>query len=223
MSYIRVLIADDHPVVREGLSILLSSLPDIEVVGIATSGREAIDTAAATRPDVALLDLQMPDLDGWAATRELIRVVPGIGVLVLTMFDDDESFFAAVRAGAKGYLLKGAEQEEIARAIRAVASGEAIFGPQVTERVLAQLTADGPRSGRPHPFPELSPREQEILDLLAAGLSNPAIARRLGVAPKTIANNVSSIFAKLQVGDRAEAMVLAREAGLGRRDPSDRA
>ncbi|WP_238155151.1 response regulator transcription factor [Kribbella soli] len=213
---IRVVLADDHPVVRAGLAALLSSLPGIEVVGVAATGREAIREVVTTRPDVAVLDLQMPDLDGFAATRELARAAPEVAVLVLTMFEDDDSVFAAMRAGARGYLVKGAEQEEIARAIRAVAAGEAIFGPGVARRVLTFFAAPPPTA----PFPELTTREREILDLLAAGLSNPAIATRLDLAPKTVANNVSTIFTKLGTADRATAIIQARNAGLG--VPKDR-
>ena len=213
MTAVRVVVADDHPIVRAGLVALLSSLPDLEVVGIATTGREAVREIVTHRPDVALLDLNMPELDGIAATREIGRVAPEVGVLVLTMYDDDDSVFSAMLAGARGYLVKGVEQEDIARAIRSVAAGEAIFGPGVAQRVLGFLTAP-PKTEVA--FPELTPREREILDLLAAGLRNAAIAERMGVASKTVANNVSSIFAKLQVADRAQAIVRARDAGLGR-------
>ena len=196
---IRVVLADDHPVVRAGLAALLTSLPGIEVVGVAANGREAVREVVTSRPDVAVLDLQMPDLDGFAATREIARTAPDVAVLVLTMFEDDDSVFAAMRAGARGYLVKGAEQDEIARAIRAVAAGEAIFGPGVARRVLSFFSAP---PAAPEPFPELTTREREILDLLAAGLSNAA-------------NNVSTIFTKLAVADRAAAIIQARNAGLG--------
>ena len=208
---IRVVLADDHPVVRAGLAALLTSLPGIEVVGVASTGREAVREVITSRPDVAVLDLQMPDLDGFAATRELARSAPDTAVLVLTMFEDDDSVFAAMRAGARGYLVKGAEQEEIARAIRAVAAGEAIFGPGVARRVLTFFAAPPATT----PFPELTTREHQILDLLAAGLSNPAIAARLDLAPKTVANNVSTIFTKLGTTDRPTAIIQARNAGLG--------
>jgi len=211
---IRVVVADDHPIVRTGLSALLGSLPDFEVVGVASDGREAVREVISTKPDVALLDLHMPGLDGIAATRELARVAPRVAVLVLTMHDDDESVFAAMRAGARGYLVKGVEQDDIARAIRSVAVGEAIFGTDVAQRVLASLQS--PAGAADVPFPELTAREREVLDLLAAGLNNAAIARRIGIATKTVANNVSSIFVKLQVSDRAQAIVRARDAGLGR-------
>jgi DNA-binding NarL/FixJ family response regulator len=213
MNDIRVVLADDHPVVRAGLTALLSSLPGIEVVAVATTGREAVREVVTTKPDVAVLDLQMPDLDGFAATREICRVAPQVAVLALTMFEDDDSVFAAMRAGARGYLVKGAEQEEIARAIRAVAAGEAIFGPGVASRVLGFFAAPPVVA---EPFPELTSREREILDLLASGLPNATIGQRLGLASKTVANNVSAIFTKLQVADRAQAIVRARDAGLGR-------
>lgn len=211
---IRVLIGDDHPIVRTGLTALLESLPDIEVVASVADGAEAVREAVVTRPDVAILDLRMPVLDGIAATRELARVAPRVGVLMLTMHEDDESVFAAMRAGARGYLVKGVEQEDILRAIRSVAAGEAIFGPGVAQRVLGFLTT--PRDSEPVPFPELTAREREVLDHLAAGRNNHAIADRLGVSVKTVANNVSTIFAKLQVADRAQAIVRARDAGMGR-------
>ena len=215
MSTIRVVVADDHPVVRAGLSALLSSLPDVEVVGVAASGHAAIKEVRTLVPDVVVLDLQMPGLDGFAVTRELARATPSVAVLVLTMFDDDESVYAAMRAGARGYLVKGAEQEDIARAIRAVAAGEAIFSAGVAKRVLQFLSAP-PAAVLEEPFPQLTARERDILDLLAAGLQNTVIADSLRIAPKTVANNVSSIFAKLQVADRAQAIVRARDAGLGR-------
>ena len=213
MSAIRVVIADDHPIVREGMAALLNSLPGFEVAGIAEDGRAAVREVVTTRPDVAVLDLRMPGLDGIAATKEIARAAPAVAVLVLTMFSDDDSVFAAMRAGARGYLVKGAEQDEIVRAIRAVAAGEAIFGPAVAQRVLTFLTAP---PATDEPFGELTRREREILDLLAAGLPNGAIGRRLGLAAKTVANNVSAILTKLQVADRAAAIIRARDAGLGR-------
>ena len=211
-STLRVVVADDHPVVRAGLTALLGSLPDIEVVGVAADGRAAVKEVVVQRPDVALLDLQMPELDGFAATREIGRAAPEVAVLVVTMFDDDDSVFAAMRAGARGYVVKGAEQDELARAVRAVAAGEAIFSPGVAQRVLRYFSAPPPVAD---PFPHLTTREREILDLLAAALPNATIAVRLGLSPKTVANHLSSIFTKLQVADRSAAILRAREAGLG--------
>lgn len=214
MSDLRIVIADDHPIVRDGLEALLSSVPGFTVVGQASNGRLAVREVLLTRPDVVLLDLGMPELDGFEATRQIVRASPGVAVLVLTMHDDDDSVFAAMRAGARGYLLKGAEQEEIIGAIRAVAAGEAIFGPGAATRVLKLLT--GGHQVVERPFPELTAREVEILDLLAAGLSNAVIAQRLSIAPKTVANHASGIFSKLSVAGRPEAIVRARDAGLGK-------
>jgi DNA-binding NarL/FixJ family response regulator len=210
---VRVVVADDHPIVRDGLRALLDSLPDMELVGEATTGREAVRSAVVGRPDVIVMDLRMPDLDGATATAEICRTAPEVAVLVLTMLDDDDSVFAAMRAGARGYLVKGASQQDIVRAITAVAAGEAIFGPGVARRVLRYFAT--PPAAQPA-FPELSPREREVLDLLAGGLTNAAIASRLGLSAKTVGNHTSSIFGKLQVAGRAEAIIRAREAGLGR-------
>jgi DNA-binding NarL/FixJ family response regulator len=210
---VRVLIADDHPLVRQGLQAALAPMPDVDVVAEAATGQAAIREAVLHRPDVVVMDLQMPDLNGIDATRELRRAVPEAAVLVLTMFDDDDSVFAAMRAGARGYVLKGAEQHEIARAITAVAAGEAIFGPAVATRVLAYF-ATPPVT--PAPFPELTAREREVLDVLAAGHPNHQIAQQLGLSPKTVANHLSAIFAKLQVADRTQAILRARDAGLGK-------
>jgi DNA-binding NarL/FixJ family response regulator len=217
---IRVLVADDHPVVRSGLVGVLSSLGGFDVVAVAADGREAVREAVLHRPDVALMDLHMPGTDGFTAIRELARVAPSVRVCVLTMYDDDDSLFAAMRAGAHGYLLKGAEQDEIARAVRAIAAGEVIFGPGIAVRVLNQLTSPAAESAAAR-FPDLTARELEILDLLAAATPTGAIARRLDVAPKTISNHVSNILTKLQVTDRTQAAMLAREAGLGRAEGDD--
>jgi DNA-binding NarL/FixJ family response regulator len=211
---IRVLIADDHPLVRAGLQAALAPLDDVEIVAEAATGSAAIREAVLHRPDVVVMDLQMPELNGIEATRELRRVVPSAAVLVLTMFDDDDWVFAAMRAGARGYVLKGAEQHEIARAIMAVAAGEAIFGPAVATRVLAYF-ATPPTTPTPIPFPELTAREREVLDLIAAGHTNHQIADQLSLSGKTVANHISAIFAKLQVADRTQAILRARDAGLG--------
>jgi DNA-binding NarL/FixJ family response regulator len=209
---VRVLIADDHPLVRQGLKAALAPLPDVEVVAEAATGSAAVREAVLHRPDVVVMDLQMPELNGDRGHPRAPRAVPSAAVLVLTMFDDDDWVFAAMRAGARGYVLKGAEQHEIARAIAAVAAGEAIFGPAVATRVLSYF-ATPPVA--PTPFPELTAREREVLDLLAAGRSNHQIAERLGLSLKTVANHISAIFAKLQVADRTQAILRARDAGLG--------
>jgi DNA-binding NarL/FixJ family response regulator len=210
---IRVLIADDHPVFRFGLRALLDTEACTEVVGEARSGQEAVALAASLEPDVVLMDINMPELNGIEATRRIVADRPGTAVLIITMFDDDR-VFAAMRAGARGYLLKGAEGEETLRAIRAVAGGEAIFSPNAAERLI-KFFAAAPQDAVAPAFPDLTPRELEILSLLAQGLSNSAIAERLVLSPKTVRNQVSTVFSKLQVASRAEAIVRAREAGLG--------
>lgn len=211
---IRVLIADDHPLFRHGLRALLTALPDVDVVGEGVDGSEAIRRAAELRPDVVVMDLQMPGVDGIEATRQIVAASPDVGVLALTMFDDDDSVFSAMRAGARGYLVKGADTPDVLRAITAIARGEAIFGPGVAERVLGYLTR--PLSAHDDiVFPQLSAREREVLSLVAAGLPNHQIAHRLSLSDKTVRNNVSNIFTKLQIADRSEAIVRARRAGLG--------
>jgi len=210
---IRVLVADDHPAFRAGLNLLLTDVEDIEVVDTAQNGLDAVRLALQRAPDVVVMDLRMPDLDGIEATRRLHADVPDLGVIVLTMFEDDASVFAAMRAGARGYLLKGAEQEEIVRAIRAVAAGDAIFGPAIAQRIIEHFST-GAGTTR-EAFPTLTGREREVLELIAAGRGNAAIAQHLSLSLKTVRNHVSNIFAKLQVSDRAAAIVKAREAGLG--------
>jgi DNA-binding NarL/FixJ family response regulator len=211
---IRILIADDHPVFRDGLRALLGTVEDCELVGEMATGEEAVTAAAQLQPDVVLMDIRMPSLDGIEATRRIVHTSPHIAVLVLTMFEDDESVFSAMRAGARGYLLKGADQTEILRAIRAVASGEAIFGASIARRLMDYFLAT--RTGLPaQAFPDLTEREHEVLELIARGFANQAIAGRLFLSPKTVRNHVSNIFSKLQVADRAQAIVRAREAGLG--------
>ncbi len=212
MDPIRVLLADDHPVVRSGLRALLDSLTGYEVVAEAIDGESAVREAQLTRPDVVLMDIRMPGIDGIEATRRVCAAVPDTAILVLTMFDDDDTVFAAMRAGAQGYLLKGAEQDEIDRGIRAVVAGEAIFSPGVAQRVLGFFAASPVGAD---PFPELTVREREVLDLVAAGHRNQAIAEALNLSPKTVANHISAIFVKLAVADRSEAIVRARKGGLG--------
>jgi len=211
---IRVLIADDHPLFRDGMRGLLGSLPDMEVVGEASSGEQAIELARELQPDVILMDIQMPGINGIEATREILHTSPRIGVLVVTMFEDDDSVFAAMRAGARGYLLKDSSGQEVMHAIRAVASGEAIFGPGVAQRLISFFSAPSPAVSR-RAFPELTEREEEILSLVAQGKTNQEIAKELFVSLKTVRNHVSNIFLKLQVADRAQAVIRAREAGLG--------
>jgi DNA-binding NarL/FixJ family response regulator len=213
MSNIRVLIADDHPVFRFGLRALLESEPDFEVAGEATTGDEAITLVDELKPDIVLMDINMPSVNGIDATRRILQANPHLGVLMITMFDDD-SLFAAVRAGARGYLLKGAEGEETLRAIRAVANGEAIFSPAVAQRLTTFFSATAAFPSSPE-FPELTSREIEVLTLIAQGYTNTAIAEHLVLSPKTVRNHVSNIFSKLQVADRAEAIIRAREVGLG--------
>ena len=214
-EHIRVLIADDHPVYREGLAALLGSVDGLDVVGTVADGVQAVSMAADLQPDVVVMDVQMPELDGIAATRRITTDSPHIAVVVLTMSEDDGTVFAAMRAGALGYLLKGANQAEIVRAITAVAQGEAIFGAAVARRV-AEFFAPRPAQDAQLLFPQLTAREREILDLLAAGRTNAQIASALFLSPKTVRNNVSNVFAKLHVGDRAAAIVRARDAGMGR-------
>ncbi|PZG21287.1 DNA-binding response regulator [Micromonospora craterilacus] len=211
MDQIRVLLVDDHAPFRAGLRALLATSPDIEVCGEAASGEEALAVLARLQPDVVLLDLTMPGMGGIAATERLVRMSPHVRVLILSMADDDDSVFAALRAGARGYVLKGARRVEIIRSVRVVADGEAIFGPAIATRLMGYFAG----LDRTEPaFPELTSREREILTLIAQHLTNPQIAARLGLSTKTVRNHVSNIFAKLQVADRAQAISLAREQGL---------
>jgi DNA-binding NarL/FixJ family response regulator len=210
----RILIADDHAIVREGLRAVLGSEPDMEVVGEAVTGKEVVVRAAELGPDLILMDIQMPGLNGIEATRRILGANPSIGVVVLTMFGDDDSVFSAMRAGARGYVLKGAPPSEILKVLRAVAEGEAHFGPEVARRLTNFFSAPPPpRSGEA--FSDLTSREREILDLIAQGHTNAKIARQLFVSPKTVRNHISHIFTKLQIADRTQAILRAREAGLG--------
>ena len=213
---VRILLVDDHPVYRDGLEVLLGSIPGFEVVAAAGDGADAVTAAREKRPDVIVMDIQMPVMDGIEATRRIVAEDPAAGIVVLTMSEDDESVFQAMRAGARGYLLKAASQEDIAQAIRAVAGGGVIFGAALASRIgeyFARASSPAPAAD---PFPQLTPREREILDLLAAGRTNPQIAQTLYLSPKTVRNNVSTIFMKLQVADRGEAARTARDAGLGK-------
>ena len=214
MEHQCVLIADDHPLFRDGLRKLIESTPETVLVGEATTGSEAVEMALETQPDVVVMDLHMPDLSGIEATRRIVEASPHIGVLVLTMFEDDDSVFAAMRAGARGYLLKGSDHDETVRAIHAVGAGEAIFGPAIAERLIAFFASDA--SEPPAAFPELTGREREVLELVAQGQTNAGIAAALTLSQKTVRNHVSNIFTKLRVADRAHAIIRAREAGLGR-------
>ena len=218
-STIRILVADDHTVFREGLLAVLGREPDMEVVGEAATGKVVLELAAELMPDVILMDIQMPHVNGIEATRRILETNPHVGVVVLTMFEDDDSVFSAMRAGARGYVLKVAEPAEIVKVVRAVAVGEAYFGSEIARRLMDFFSAPKPASPE-EAFPELTAREVEILDLIAHGHSNAKIAARLFVSPNTVRNHISHIFGKLQVADRAHAIVRAREAGLGREGAS---
>jgi DNA-binding NarL/FixJ family response regulator len=214
---LRVLVADDHPVFRDGLRVMLEATPDTELVGEAADGVKAVNLAHTLRPDVILMDLKMPGLGGIEATRKILGESPRVGILVVTMIEDDDSVFAAMRAGARGYLLKGADKDEMLLAIRAVGRGEAIFGPGIARRLVQYFASHAavPKQAPRVVFPELTDREREILDLIAAGRNNRDIANQLFLSLKTVRNYVSNILTKLQVSDRAQAIIRAREAGLG--------
>ncbi|WP_169984068.1 response regulator transcription factor [Microbispora sp. H10836] len=212
---VRVLVVDDHPVFREGFAALLSSIDEVEVAGTASTGVEALRQAAEREPDVVVMDVQMPDMDGIEATRRILEKHPEIGIVVLTMSEEDGTIFDALRAGARGYLLKGAEPDEVVRAITTVAGGGVVFGAVLASRI-AGFLAPRPQAGGGTPFPALTAREHEVLDLVAAGLSNGQIAARLFLSQKTVRNHVHAVLTKLQAADRAEAIIRARDAGLGR-------
>lgn len=214
MPNLRVLIVDDHPLVRSGMRTLLSTAQDIEVVGEASNGEEAEIQATSLQPDVIVMDLRMPGISGVEATRRILQANPHIRILVLTLYEDDDSVFAALRAGARGYVLKDANEVEVLRAIRAVGGGDALFSASVAQRLLDSFAM--PHAGASNlPFPDLTEREREILTLIARGCSNSEIAQSLVISSKTVRNYISSIFSKLQVNDRAQAIVRAREAGMG--------
>jgi DNA-binding NarL/FixJ family response regulator len=215
MNPIRLLIADDHTLFREGVRALLNSAEDVAVVAEAATGAEAVRLAAELLPDVILMDINMPELNGLEAARRILHTSPHIGVMMLTMLEDDDSVFAAMRAGARGYILKGADKAEMLRAVRAAASGEALFSAAIAQRLITffrELNAAPPLTVTV--FPELTEREREVLTLIAQGHNNTEIAERLTLSPKTVGNHISNIFSKLQVADRAQAIIRAREAGL---------
>lgn len=213
MDTIRVFIADDHELFRDGLRALVASASDMELVGEAATGDEVIARAAKLQPDVILMDIQMPSMNGIEATREIVRGSPRVGILMVTMFDDDPSVFAAMRAGERGYVLKGAKHAEMLRAIHAVASGEAIFSPAIAMRMMQFFDQVKPAS--PQVLPELTDREREILQLIAQGYKNAEIAEKLFLSEKTVRNHITNIFTKLQVADRAQAIIKARDVGMG--------
>lgn len=215
---LRVVIADDHPIVLEGLESVLSRIDGVELAGVASNGAEAVELADRTAPEVVIMDLRMPEMDGATATRRILANKPETAVLVLTMYDSDEMLEEALKAGARGFLLKGSNQQDIERALASVAAGEAVFGTGVADQVLTRLTAN--RAGS-QPFPELTPRENEVLELLAQGCGNQQLARRLFISPKTVRNHVANVLAKLGVPDRAQAIVTAREAGYGQAQHRD--
>ena len=218
MTTIRLLIADDHALFREGLRALFSALPDIEIVGEAPDGETAIAQVDASQPDVVLMDINMPGINGIEATRRILNNHPQLGIIMVTMLEDDASVFAAMRAGARGYVLKGAHHDEILQAIRAVAVGQAVFGPAIAARMMnffQGLSNTPPSEKAAASFPELTDREREVLNLMAQGVSNKAIAEKLVISMKTVSNHITNIFSKLQVADRAQAILRARDAGLG--------
>jgi DNA-binding NarL/FixJ family response regulator len=219
MDKITILVVDDSAPFRDGMRAMLRREADLAIAGEAASGAEAVRAAAALQPDVVLMDLQMPEGNGIDATRAIVTASPHIRVLVLTMFEDDDSVFAALQAGARGYILKGADKGEVLRAIRAVTNGEAIFGPAIAQRMVHYFASLRPPSASQPPFPELGERERQILGMIAAGRTNQEIADVLVVSLKTVRNHVSNIFAKLEVADRAQAMAVARQAGLGKSAP----
>lgn len=213
MEALSVMIVDDHPLFRKGLRALLAALPEVTLVGEAQTGRAAVELAEALQPDVILMDLQMPEGDGVSAIRQIVATSPHIRILVVTMFEDDDSVFAAMRAGARGYVLKDADDEAIVQALRAVGRGDAIFSPAIATRLLRYFNTLPALPATL--FPELTASERKVLQLMAAGVSNQAIAAELALSRKTVRNYVSNIFSKLQVADRAQAVVKAREAGFG--------
>lgn len=215
MEILQVLIVDDHPLFRKGMRALLDSMPDVEVIGEAQTAEEAIEYAEQLQPDVILMDLQLPGSSGLDATREIVRLSPHIQILVITLFEDNDSIFAALQAGARGYILKDTDEEEMIRAIRSVGSGEAIFSPAIANHLMDYFSTSRKKIPK-QVFPELTNREREILELIAIGESNHSIAERLSISLKTVRNHVSNIYSKLQVADRAQAVIKAREGGIAK-------
>lgn len=218
MENIRLLVADDHALFREGLQALFSVTPGIEIVGEAATGEETVALAMKLQPDVILMDINMPGIDGIQATRQILRTNPTIGVIMVTMLEEDASLFAAMRAGAHGYVLKGAHHQELLQTVRAVANGQVLFGPSTASRIMGffqDIEADLKPSLPEETFPELTPRELEVLELIAQGANNSQIAEILVISDKTVRNHITSVFSKLQVADRAQAIIKARDAGLG--------
>jgi DNA-binding NarL/FixJ family response regulator len=219
MNALNVLICDDHAGFRASLSALLSGTEEVVVVGEVADGAHAVRAALALQPDVVLMDLAMPGIGGVQATASIVNSAPHIGVIVLTMIEDDDAVFTAIRAGARGYLLKGARRAEIVRALRAVAAGDAVFGSAIASRLIRYF--DPPAAPAPPPrFPDLTPREMQVLTLMAHHLANPSIAHQLGISEKTVRNNVSAILVKLRVADRAQAILAAHDAGMGHDTPT---
>jgi len=219
LKIIRLLVVDDHTLFREGLSALLSAIEDMELIGEATTGKEALALASSLQPDVILMDINMPDVNGVEATRIILDEHPVIGIIMVTMLEDDASIFSAMRAGARGYVLKGAKHEELLQTIRAVADGQALFGPAVATRMMEFFSRYESKKKTAIPvdvFPDLTRRELEVLNLIAQGANNPQIAENLVISDKTVRNHITSVFSKLQVADRNAAIIEARNAGLGK-------
>lgn len=218
MDRIRILVVDDHALFREGLRALLAAFPDIDVVGEAANSEGAIAQVESLQPDVVLMDVAMPGIDGIEATRRILHLNPNLGIIIVTMVEDTDSVFAAMRAGARGYVLKGAHHDEMLRAIRAVAGGQAVFGSAIASRMMNYFQSLDASSSSAPPnlaFPELTHREREVLELIARGINNAEIAEQLSISLKTVSNHITSIFSKLQIADRAQAIIRARDAGLG--------